>query len=131
MFNQLPYWMDLLFKEYSYAIIGACMEVHNYLGPGFLEVVYKDAIEIELIKSGVYFEREKKYEVFYKGNKLMHYYVADFVVEEAVILEVKAVAAISPVFIAQTINYLKVSGNKLGLLINFGEAQLGVKRLVY
>jgi GxxExxY protein len=61
---------------------------------------------------------------------LMHYYVADFVVEEAVILEAKAVAAISPVFIAQTINYLKVSGNKLGLLINFGEAQLRVKRLV-
>lgn len=106
------------------------MEVHNHLGPGFLEAVYKDAIEIELIKSGVYFEREKKYEVFYKGNKLKHYYVADFVVEEAVILEVKAVAAISPVFMAQTINYLKVSGNKLGLLINFGEAQLRVKRLV-
>ncbi|MEI6583165.1 MAG: GxxExxY protein [Chitinophagia bacterium] len=122
--------MDILFKEYSYAIIGACMEVHNHLGTGFLEVVYKDAIEIELIKSGVYFEREKKYEVFYKGNKLLHYYIADFVVEETVILEVKAAAAISPVFIAQTINYLKVSGNKLGLLINFGEAQLRVKRLV-
>lgn len=122
--------MELLFTEYSYAIIGACMEVHNYLGPGFLEAVYKDAIEIEFINRRVYFEREKKYEVFYKGNKLMHYYVADFVVEEAVILEVKAAAAISPLFIAQTINYLKVSGNKLGLLINFGEAKLGVKRLV-
>ena len=61
--------MELLFKEYSYAIIGACMEVHKYLGPGFLEVVYKDAIEIELMRTGIYFEREKKYEVMYKGNK--------------------------------------------------------------
>lgn len=122
--------MELLFKEYSYAIIGACMEVHKYLGPGFLEVVYKDAIEIELMRTGIYFEREKKYEVMYKGDKLQHFYVADFVVEEVVILEVKAAAAVSPVFIAQTINYLKVSGNKLGLLINFGETQLMVKRLV-
>jgi len=122
--------MDLLFKEHSYAIIGACMEVHKYLGPGFLEVVYKDAIEIELMRTGIYFEREKKYEVMYKGNKLQHFYVADFVVEGVVILEVKAAAAVSPVFIAQTINYLKVSGNKLGLLINFGETQLMVKRLV-
>ena len=122
--------MELLFKEYSYAIIGACMEVHKYLGPGFLEVVYKDAIEIELMRTGIYFEREKKYEVMYKGNKLQHFYVADFVVEGVVILEVKAAAAVSPVFIAQTINYLKVSGNKLGLLINFGETQLMVKRLV-
>lgn len=122
--------MELLFKEYSYAIIGACMEVHKYLGPGFLEVVYKDAIEIELMRTGIYFEREKKYEVMYKGDKLQHFYVADFVVEEVVILEVKAAAALSPVFIAQTINYLKVSGNKLGLLINFGETQLMVKRLV-
>ena len=122
--------MELLFKEYSYAIIGACMEVHKYLGPGFLEVVYKDAIEIELMRTGIYFEREKKYEVMYKGNKLQHFYVADFVVEGVVILEVKAAVAVSPVFIAQTINYLKVSGNKLGLLINFGETQLMVKRLV-
>ncbi|MBU3745608.1 MAG: GxxExxY protein [Sediminibacterium sp.] len=122
--------MELLFKEYSYAIIGACMEVHKYLGPGFLEVVYKDAIEIELMRTGIYFEREKKYEVMYKGNKLQHFYVADFVVEGVVILEVKAAAAVSPVFVAQTINYLKVSGNKLGLLINFGETQLMVKRLV-
>lgn len=122
--------MELLFKEYSYAIIGACMEVHKNLGPGFLEVVYKDAIEIELMRTGIYFEREKKYEVIYKGNKLQHFYVADFVVEGVVILEVKAAAAVSPVFIAQTINYLKVSGNKLGLLINFGETQLMVKRLV-
>jgi len=122
--------MELLFKEYSYAIIGACMEVHKYLGPGFLEVVYKDAIEIELMRTGIYFEREKKYEVMYKGNKLQHFYVADFVVEGVVILEVKAAAAVSPIFIAQTINYLKVSGNKLGLLINFGETQLMVKRLV-
>lgn len=122
--------MELLFKEYSYAIIVACMEVHKYLGPGFLEVVYKDAIEIELMRTGIYFEREKKYEVMYKGNKLQHFYVADFVVEGVVILEVKAAAAVSPVFIAQTINYLKVSGNKLGLLINFGETQLMVKRLV-
>ena len=106
------------------------MEVHKYLGPGFLEVVYKDAIEIELMRTGIYFEREKKYEVMYKGNKLQHFYVADFVVEGVVILEVKAAAAVSPVFIAQTINYLKVSGNKLGLLINFGETQLMVKRLV-
>jgi len=59
--------MDLLFKEYSYAIIGACMEVHNYLGPGFLEVVYKDAIEIELTRRGVFFEERRNMKCFIRG----------------------------------------------------------------
>ncbi len=121
---------DLIYKEEAYQIIGKCMEVHNNLGAGFLEIVYKDALEYEFKKAEIPFEREKLYEVRYKNIILPHRFYADFVVFDKIILEIKAVSAINDEFIAQSINYLKVSGNKLALLVNFGEMRLNYKRIV-
>ena len=122
---------DLIYKEEAYKIIGKCMEVHNNLGAGFLEIVYKDALELEFRKIGISYEREKEYKVNYKGVILPHKFYADFVVFDKIILEVKAVSGIADEFIAQAINYLKVSGNKLALVVNFGESRLNYKRIVY
>lgn len=120
----------VIHKQESYAIIGACMEVHNQLGAGFLEIVYKDALEYEFRKLGIPFEREKEYPVNYKGIILPHKFYADFVVFDKIILEIKGVKALSDEFIAQCINYLKVSENQLALLINFGKIKLNSKRIV-
>ena len=80
---------ELVYKEESYSIIGLCMEVHNQLGHGFSEIVYKDALEFEFSENGIVYEREKEYPVFYKGNLLKHKFYADFVVLDKIILEVK------------------------------------------
>ncbi|MEY2830246.1 MAG: hypothetical protein RIQ33_2104 [Bacteroidota bacterium] len=120
----------IIHKEDSYKIIGICMEVHNNLGAGFLEIVYKDALEYEFKKANIFYEREKKYEVKYKEIILSHKFYSDFVVMENIILEVKGVSAITEEFTAQALNYLKVSGNKLALLVNFGEPKLNYKRIV-
>lgn len=121
----------IYFKDESYDIIGICMEVHNNLGAGFSEIVYKDALEYEFRKANIYCEREREYEIHYKDIILPHKFYADFVVYGSIILEVKAVKAISPEHMAQAINYLKVSMNKLALIVNFGELQLKHKRVVY
>lgn len=105
-------------------------EVHNNLGPGFLEIVYKDALEYELRKVNILFEREKEYIVNYKEITLPHNFYAEVVVFAKIILEVKAVSGIADEFVAQAINYLKVSGNKLALIVNFGELKLNYKRIV-
>lgn len=122
--------MELIHKAESYKIIGICMEVYNNLGPGFLEVVYGDALEYEFKKAGIPYQKEKEYEVQYKDTVLPHKFFADFVVYDKIILEIKAVKAISDVFVAQSINYLKVSGNKLTLLVNFGEKSLNYQRVI-
>jgi GxxExxY protein len=121
---------DLIYKDESYQIIGKCMEVHNNLGAGFLEIVYKDALELEFKKAGIPYAREKMYKVNYKGIILPHKFYADFVVFDKIILEVKGVSGIADEFVAQALNYLKVSGNKLALLVNFGELRLNYKRIV-
>lgn len=120
----------IIFKEESYKIIGICMEVHNNLGAGFLEIVYKDALEYEFKKANISYEREKVYEVNYKGIILPHRFYADFVVFENIILEVKGSDGIADEFVAQAINYLKVSQNQLALIVNFGELKLNYKRIV-
>jgi len=121
---------EIIYKEESFRIIGLCMEVHNNLGKGFLEIVYKDALEYEFRKNNFPFEREKEYEVNYKDIILPHKFYADFVVFDKIILEVKGMAGIAEEHIAQTLNYLKVSGLKLGLIVNFGELSLQYKRVV-
>jgi GxxExxY protein len=120
---------DLLYKTESFAIIGKCFEVHNNLGAGFLEIVYKDALEYEFRKADIPYDREKEYKVNYKGIILPHRFYADFVVFDKIILEVKGVSGIADEFIAQAINYLKVSGNKLALIVNFGDIKLNYKRI--
>lgn len=122
--------IDLIYKEESFQIIKHCFEVHNNLGAGFLEIVYKDALEYEFKNANIFYEREKKYEINYKGYIIPHKFYADFVVFDKIILEVKAVSSICDEHIAQSINYLKVSGNKLALLVNFGESKVNFKRIV-
>lgn len=122
--------MDLIYKHEAYKIIGTCMEVHNNLGAGFLEVVYKDALELEFRRVGIQYEREKEYLVNYKGAILPHKFYADFVVFDKIILEVKSKSGIADEHIAQGINYLKVSRNRLALIVNFGEIKLAYRRIV-
>ncbi len=122
---------QLIYKEEAYKIIGKCMEVHNNLGAGFLEIVYKDALQLEFKRAGIPFQREVEYKVNYKGIILPHHFYADFVVFDKIILEIKALSkGFSDAHTAQAINYLKVSGNKLALLVNFGELRLNSKRFV-
>ena len=122
--------MELFHKEEAYQVIGQCMEVHNELGHGFAEIVYKDALELCFSQNRIYYEREKEYLVYFRGILLRHRFYADFVVFDKIILEVKCVSCLTDEHISQTINYLKVSGNKLGLLVNFGRGRLEYKRLV-
>ena len=122
--------MNVIYKEESYEIIGICMEIHNYLGHGFSEIVYNDALEIEFRKAEIFYEREKEYEVVYKGIILPHKFYADFVISEKIILEIKGKSQIAEVDLAQAINYLKVSENKLAIIVNFGETKLNYKRIV-
>ncbi len=121
---------ELIFKEESYKIVGLCMDVHNNLGPGFLEIVYKDALEYEFNKANIPFEREKEYLIKYKEIMLPHKFFADFVIFDKIILEIKASSGINEEYIAQAINYLHVSENKLVLVVNFGELHLNYKRIV-
>jgi GxxExxY protein len=106
------------------------MEVHNNLGAGFLEIVYKDALEYEFNKNNIPYEREKEYMVHYKNIILPHKFYADFVVFDKIILEVKCMNGIIDEHIAQTLNYLKVSNNRLGLIVNFGKEKLQSKRII-
>lgn len=122
--------MEIIYKDESYLIIGKCTDVHNVLGHGFLEIVYKDALELTFKQDGIFYEREKPYEVYFRNVLLPHKFYADFVVMDKIILEVKCVTSLTDEHISQTINYLKVSGNKLGLLVNFGRGKLESKRLV-
>lgn len=122
--------MDLILKDEAYKIIGICMEVHNNLGAGFLEIVYKDALEFEFRRAGLFYEREKEYVVNYKRTILPHKFYADFVVLGQVILEVKGKSGIAEEDVAQALNYLKVSGNRLAMIVNFGEIKLNSKRVV-
>jgi GxxExxY protein len=117
-------------QQESYELIGVCMEIHRILGKGFAEIVYKDALSYELRSKGIPFEREKEYQVEYKNVILPHKFCADFVVFEKIILEVKAQKGIAEEQYAQVINYLAVSKCKLGLLVNFGESSMVVKRVV-
>lgn len=122
---------DILFKDESYKIIGACFEVHKILGHGFKEAVYKDALELELIKLQIPFVREKPYTITYKEQKLKHFFIADFVVYEAIILEIKTGSYIGDPYLKQTLNYLKASGLRLGIVINFGMPSLESQRVLF
>lgn len=121
---------DILFKHESYKIIGACFEVHKILGHGFKEVVYKDALEMELSRLNIPFTREKPYTIFYKEQKLKHYFIADFIVYDTIILEIKIGTYIGDSYIKQTLNYLKASGLRLGIVINFGLPSLEYQRVI-
>jgi GxxExxY protein len=127
--------MDLLengiiFKDESYQIIGACMEVHKELGCGFLEAVYQEALSIEFSKRNIPFEQEKYLTINYKGELLQKKYKADFICYDKIIIELKALSKFAPENMAQTLNYLKITDFQLGLLVNFGTTSLQYKRVV-
>ena len=122
---------DIIYKEESYAIIGKCMDVYNELGHGFSEIVYKDALQLEFDQDAISYEREKEFLIFYRGNLLKHNFYADFVVFDKIILEIKCVKTLTDEHFSQCINYLKVTGNKLALLVNFGRYKLEYQRIVY
>ena len=119
----------LLYKDLTDRILKAAYMVHNELGCGFLEKVYQEALAIQMTEMNIPFEREKHLKVFYHGKCLQCDYIADFVVDDKVILELKAVTEMDNVFKAQTINYLKITGYKAGFLMNFGQEQFQFKRL--
>ena len=121
---------DLLYRDITQKIIGAAMEVHKVLGPGFLEAVYEDALCIELDKIGLNYKRQEELKIPYKGIILKHKYRADLIVEEKIITDNKATTGITDIDQAQLFNYLKATGMKVGLIINFGKASLEWKRLV-
>jgi GxxExxY protein len=114
----------------SYAIIGAAMEVHRVLGAGFLESVYRQALAIEFDLRGIAFVPEMAMSVVYKDHSLAAGFRADFLCYGTVIVEIKALARLTGVDEAQTINYLRASRNRLGLLLNFGAARLDYRRFV-
>lgn len=120
----------LHFEKQTGIIIGIAFQIHNLLGKGFLEIVYKDAMEYELRKRNIPYEREKEYSIWYKEVILPHKFYADFVVFGNIIVEIKAQEGIADVHYAQTINYLRVSGCKVGLILNFGESSMKLKRIV-
>ncbi len=120
--------MESYREQETYKIIGICMEVHRNLGPELLEIIYKDALEIEFKENNISFEREKEFAIEYKGKILPHKFYADFVVNEDVILEVKAIKEFSNEHIAQILNYLKLSQSEIGLLVNFQTKSLQYKR---
>lgn len=121
---------EILFKEESYNIIGAAMEVHRELGNGFLEAVYQEALAMEFEERKIPFSREVQLVVSYKGNALSKYYQADFICFGKIIIETKALRELNGNHESQVINYLKATGYKLGLLINFGAESVESKRLI-
>lgn len=114
----------------TYAVIGAAMEVHKELGCGFLEIVYQQAMAKELASKKIPFAKEKSLPVFYKGQSLDCHYQADFICYGNIIVELKALDALTGKREAQLINYLKATGCERGLLINFGQKSLQYKRKV-
>lgn len=121
---------DFPLKAETFEIIGACMEVHNEMGPGFHEIVYKNSLEIEFNLRGISYEREKSYKLFYKGIDLKKTYNSDFLVFDTVILEVKADSAEFSTHSRQVLNYLASSGCKVALYVNFGSSKLKYNRMI-
>ena len=120
---------DLLYSDITSKIIGAAMEVHKTLGAGFLESVYDEALAYEFVLQKMKFDRQRPVDVVYKG-RIVKQFLCDFLIEDKVILEIKAIKKIMDIDKAQVINYLKATGLKVGLLINFGSSSLEYKRFM-
>ena len=123
--------MDLLFKEETYRVRGACFEVYREKGCGFLEPVYQECLEIELRLQGIPFVARKPLALDYKGCPLRSQYEPDFICSDRIVLELKAVTELTDEHRAQVLNYLKATGLRLGLLVNFGHyPKVEVERIV-
>lgn len=121
----------ILFKDESYKIVGACFEVYNEQGPGFVEPVYQECLEIEFGLQGIPFKAQSELSLCYKGRRLTQRYIPDFISFDQIIIEIKAVSQLVDQHRAQVHNYLKATGFSLGLLINFGHyPKLEYERIV-
>ena len=122
---------EYYYKKYeNYEIVGLCMEVHRNLGPGLLEIIYKDALEVEFKNHNIPYFREKEFKIEYKGIILPHKFYADFVVYEDIILEVKSVKEINNDHLAQILNYMKLANTPVGILANFQNKSLVHRRVI-
>ncbi|MBL1214897.1 MAG: GxxExxY protein [Ignavibacteriae bacterium] len=119
-------------NEISKIIVNCAFNVHSSLGPGLLESVYEELLAFELTDYGLFVERQKPIPVLYKDTKMEIGFRADLIIEHKVIIEIKSVEAIAPVHQKQLLTYLRITGNKLGLLINFNSALIkdGIQRIV-
>ena len=123
--------MEIMFKEESYQIMGACFEVYKEMGCGFLETVYQECLELELNARAIPFVPQAELKLRYKGRVLQQKYFPDFILFEKIILEIKAVSELADEHRAQVHNYLKATGYRLGLLVNFGHyPKLEYERIV-
>ncbi len=120
---------QFIHKDLTYKIIGSVMEVHKVLGTGFLESVYEGAICVEFKRIKIPYNTQVEFPVLYKGKKIK-IFVCDLVVDDKIVVELKAIKQITDIERAQLLNYLKVPGMKVGLLINFGAKSLQYKRMV-
>ncbi|MFH1718086.1 MAG: GxxExxY protein [Planctomycetota bacterium] len=119
--------IELLHSEITGPVIGAAMEVHKIMGPGFLESVYEEAFAIELDLRNVSYKRQHPIDIFYKGKPAKHF-ICDFIIENLVVVELKAISQLSDIEKAQILNYLKATKLPVGLLLNFGAQSLEYKR---
>jgi len=118
---------ELLYKQEVFQLVGLCMEIHRELGKGDDEVIYKDALVIELTRAGIPFLREKNYEITYKGVVLPHYYYADFVIWDKILFEAKAVEKLTDSHIKQVLNYLAASQIRVGSVSQFRRRYVGME----
>ena len=124
--------MELILKDEVYAVIGAAIEVHRVMGPGFLEPVYQEAMEIESKTRQLSFKSQPVLQIRYKEHTLKKEYIPDFIFYDQIIVEIKALDRLSGKEESQILNYLKATGHKVGVLINFGShPKLEWKRFVY
>lgn len=121
--------MNIDFDDLSNKIIRSAIEVHKKLGPGFLESIYQEALPIQLEKDGMKFESQKEIKIYFEG-RVVGIHKLDLVVEGKVILELKTVRSFDDSHMAQVLSYLKATGLKIGLLLNFAKATLDIKRVV-
>ena len=123
--------MEIVYKEESYRIVGACFEVYKEMGCGFLEAVYQECLEMEFLAQEIPFKPQAELFLNYKGRPLKQRYIPDFICFDKIILEIKAVSELADLHRAQIQNYLKATGYKLGLLVNFGHyPKLEYERIV-
>ncbi|MFH1498620.1 MAG: GxxExxY protein [Verrucomicrobiota bacterium] len=121
----------ILYKDEVFQIIGACMTVHSDKGNGFAEPVYQDCLEIELRHQSIPHDSQRNFPILYRGIQFKHSYTPDLLCHEKIIVELKAAKAITDEHRAQVLNYLKVTGLRLGLIVNFGaHARLEWERII-
>jgi len=121
---------EFLYKELTYQVIGAAMEVHRELGPGFLEYVYEEALCYELRKREIAYERQVDLDIFYKDYCIPKKYRADLLIDGTIVVDNKAICELTSADDAQLLNYLKATNMRVGLLLNFGTRSLQYRRLV-